>query len=118
MDRLLHELRSTLARLKAEVELLTNAGDLRLPGPFESLTEAFDLIAALESSRERGQRLILVLDDDPRLAQYQPYWAARAALLARAGDAAGAAEAYQRAIGLESDPALRAFLQNELLHVA
>ncbi|MBW8907139.1 MAG: RNA polymerase subunit sigma-70 [Betaproteobacteria bacterium] len=57
------------------------------------------------------------LADDARLAQYQPYWAARAALLARAGNAAAAAAAYQRAIGLESDPALRAFLQRELLHL-
>src|SRR5438874_8391422 len=64
VDRLLHELRSTLARLKAEVELLAAAGDPALRGPHESLTEAFDLIAALESSRERGERLILVLDDD------------------------------------------------------
>jgi len=51
------------------------------------------------------------INDDKRLAQYQPYWAARAALLARAGERAAAAEAYQRAIGLESDPAVRAFLQ-------
>jgi RNA polymerase sigma-70 factor (ECF subfamily) len=32
-------------------------------------------------------------------------------LLARAGDVAGADEAYQHAIGLESDPAIRRFLQ-------
>jgi len=46
-----------------------------------------------------------------RLAEYQPYWAARAALLARTGSAAAARDAYQRAIGLESDPAVRRFLQ-------
>jgi RNA polymerase sigma-70 factor, ECF subfamily len=51
------------------------------------------------------------IKDDPRLAQYQPYWAARAGLLARAGELAGAAEAYDRAIGLEADPAVRRFLQ-------
>ena len=51
------------------------------------------------------------INDDKRLAQFQPYWAARAALHARAGERAAAAEAYQRAIGLESDPAVRAFLQ-------
>lgn len=49
--------------------------------------------------------------DDPRLAQYQPYWAARAELLARAGDIGGADEAYERAMGLESDAAIRHFLQ-------
>jgi RNA polymerase sigma-70 factor (ECF subfamily) len=48
---------------------------------------------------------------DPRLADYQPYWAARADLLARVGDAAGAADAYTRAIGLETDPAIRRFLE-------
>lgn len=45
-----------------------------------------------------------------RLAEYQPYWAARAGLLARLGDAPEAARAYERAIGLERDPAVRAFL--------
>ena len=48
---------------------------------------------------------------DPRLAEYQPYWAARAELLARAGAPAEAREAYDMAIGLERDPAVRAFLQ-------
>ncbi len=51
------------------------------------------------------------LAGDKRLADYQPYWAARAELLARAGDPA-ADIAYQRAIGLESDPAVRRFLQD------
>jgi RNA polymerase sigma-70 factor (ECF subfamily) len=51
------------------------------------------------------------LADDARLADYQPYWAARAGLLARTGNTVGAASAYERAIGLESDPAVRRFLQ-------
>jgi RNA polymerase sigma-70 factor (ECF subfamily) len=50
------------------------------------------------------------LAGEKRLAEYQPYWAARADLCARAGDAAAAAEAYDRAIGLELDPAVRRFL--------
>jgi RNA polymerase sigma-70 factor (ECF subfamily) len=49
--------------------------------------------------------------EDARLANYQPYWAARAGLLARAGEFDAAEEAYQRAIGLESDPSARRFLQ-------
>ncbi len=48
---------------------------------------------------------------DARLAEYQPYWAARATLLARCGRGADAAAAYLRAIGLETDPAVRRFLQ-------
>ena len=53
------------------------------------------------------------LADDTRLAEYQPYWAARAGLLARTGDTQAAGAAYERAIGLESDPAVRRFLQRE-----
>jgi RNA polymerase sigma-70 factor (ECF subfamily) len=49
--------------------------------------------------------------DAARLDAYQPYWAARAELLARTGNGPGAHAAYDRAIGLESDPALRRFLQ-------
>ena len=50
--------------------------------------------------------------DDVRLAEYQPYWAARAALLARAGANGAARQAYEIAIGLERDPAVRRFLQH------
>lgn len=52
------------------------------------------------------------LDLHPRLAEYQPYWAARAELSSRLGDIAAAREAYDQAIGLEADPAVRRFLQN------
>ncbi|MCC6394217.1 MAG: RNA polymerase subunit sigma-70 [Bryobacterales bacterium] len=48
---------------------------------------------------------------DSRLAEYQPYWAARAELLGRTGASADAQEAYSIAIGLERDPAVRSFLQ-------
>jgi len=48
---------------------------------------------------------------DPRLSGYQPYWAARADLLARWGAKREAAQAYDMAIGLERDPAVRRFLQ-------
>jgi len=48
---------------------------------------------------------------DVRLAEYQPYWAARAELLARTGANGEARRAYEVAIGLERDPAVRRFLQ-------
>lgn len=51
------------------------------------------------------------LAGDTRLTDYQPYWAARAGLLQRLGRAQEADAAYARAIGLETDPAVRAFLQ-------
>ena len=47
---------------------------------------------------------------DPRLTEYQPYWAARAELLAKTGAHAEARHAYEIAIGLERDPAVRNFL--------
>ncbi len=70
---------------------------------------------AMAIGEARGPRAgLTVLDatcDPTRLEAYQPYWAARAELLARSGDAAAAHAAYDRAIGLEADPALRRFLQ-------
>ncbi|WP_376087403.1 RNA polymerase sigma factor [Roseomonas sp. CCTCC AB2023176] len=51
----------------------------------------------------------LAVEEPARCAGYQPYWAVRAHLLAEAG-AGGAAEAYDRAIGLSEDPAVREFL--------
>jgi RNA polymerase sigma-70 factor (ECF subfamily) len=48
---------------------------------------------------------------DPRLAEYQPYWATRAELLARTGAHDEARQAYEIAIGLERDAAVRRFLQ-------
>ena len=48
---------------------------------------------------------------DARLAEYQPYWAARAELLAKTGAQDEARRAYEIAIGLERDPAVRRFFQ-------
>lgn len=48
---------------------------------------------------------------EPRLLEYQPYWAARASLLARTGAIDEARRAYDIASGLEHDPAVRKFLQ-------
>jgi predicted RNA polymerase sigma factor len=51
------------------------------------------------------------LANDTRLAEYQPYWAARAELLTRSKSNERAHRAYAMAIGLERDPAVRRFLQ-------
>ena len=48
---------------------------------------------------------------DARLSEYQPYWAARAELLANTGAFGDARHAYEIAIGLERDPAVRRFLE-------
>jgi RNA polymerase sigma-70 factor (ECF subfamily) len=55
---------------------------------------------------------------DQRLTDYQPYWAARATLLADTGDADAADAAYARAIGLEPDRAVRRFLQQRRAELA
>ncbi len=52
---------------------------------------------------------------DPRLTEYQPYWAARAELLAKLGVRDEAHHAYELAIGLERDAAVRHFLRRRQL---
>ena len=81
-----------------------------------AINRAVALSAQLAGARGAAEGLAALdaLKDDSQLAEYQPYWAARAALLARTGNAQAVTEAYQRAIGLESDPAVRCFLQAEL----
>jgi len=49
---------------------------------------------------------------DARVEQYQPYWAARADLLAKTSAKLEAQEAYTLAIGLARDPAVRRFLES------
>lgn len=58
-----------------------------------------------------GLAALEALAADRRLAEYQPYWAARAGLLALTDQAGAADQAFERAIGLEPDPAVRRFLQ-------
>jgi RNA polymerase sigma-70 factor (ECF subfamily) len=68
-----------------------------------AIAELHGPTAALESMR--------AIANDPRIAEYQPYWAARAELLAKAGAKSEARQAYEIAIGLERDPSVRRFLQ-------
>ena len=55
---------------------------------------------------------LAVLDgiDPGEVSGYQPYWAVRAHLLHRLGKTSEAADAFDRAIGLAEDPAVRQFL--------
>ncbi len=55
---------------------------------------------------------LAVLDgiDLDGVSSYQPYWAVRAHLLQRLGKTSEAADAFDRAIGLAEDPAVRQFL--------
>ena len=68
---------------------------------------------ALPTGHVMPQRSLLVqhVAADARLAEYQPYWAARAELLSRTSAQDEAHSAYGMAIGLERDDAVRRFLQ-------
>jgi RNA polymerase sigma-70 factor, ECF subfamily len=61
-----------------------------------------------------GLELLEPLLGDPALERYQPLHAAHAELLSRAGDTAGAARAYERAIALTTNAVERAELERRL----
>ncbi|MEA2898929.1 MAG: hypothetical protein QOJ84_4544 [Bradyrhizobium sp.] len=92
---------------------------------YDGLTTIAPSIGALlglaASIAERGdaeQGLSLIEDILPSsIAAHQPYWALRAHLLRRIGCADEAGLAYQRAIGLTEDPAVRDFLLSQLAFV-
>ena len=58
---------------------------------------------------EHGLAVLDSMDRDA-VSAYQPYWAVRASLLQRLGRTPEASDAYERAIGLAEDPAIREFL--------
>jgi RNA polymerase sigma-70 factor (ECF subfamily) len=66
---------------------------------------------ALANARgpEIGLRALEAIPAD-EVASYQPFWAARAHLLAAGGARAAARQAYDRAIGLSTNAAVRAYL--------
>ena len=58
---------------------------------------------------ETGLAVLDSIDSDA-VSDYQPYWAVRAHLMHKLGKTAEASDAYDRAIGLAEDPAVREFL--------
>jgi RNA polymerase sigma-70 factor, ECF subfamily len=68
----------------------------------------------LASGPAEGLELLEPLLGDPALERYQPLHAAHAELLSRAGDVAGAARAYERAIALTANAVERAELERRL----
>jgi RNA polymerase sigma-70 factor (ECF subfamily) len=77
--------------------------------PVASINRAL-AVAELEGPGT-GLAALETVSADRRLKSYQPYWAARANLLGRVGSYVAAGQAYQLAIGLESDPAVREYLR-------
>jgi predicted RNA polymerase sigma factor len=94
---------------------------------WEAVAQLYDALSALTVSPVVAVNRVLAIAElhgasaalnalqevaaDARLMEYQPYWAARAELLARTGEHDEARRAYEIAIGLERDPAVRRFLQ-------
>ncbi len=73
-------------------------------------------VAELQGAHRALEELNAVAAD-PRLAEYQPFWAARAELLARIDSRNEARHAYSIAIGLERDPSVRRFLEDRRMLV-
>jgi len=57
---------------------------------------------------------LTALAGDRRMAEYQPYWAARGHIFALAGDKDEAHQAFTMAIGLSTDDAVRTYLRKKL----
>jgi predicted RNA polymerase sigma factor len=100
--------RTGRANWPAVVELY-NALSALTGSPVVAINRAL-AIAELHGARA-GLDRIEEMAADVRLAEYQPYWAARAELEARTGAHTEARRAYEIAIGLERNPAVRRFLQ-------
>ncbi len=66
-------------------------------------------VVAEANGPEAGLAVLESIDSDA-VSHYQPYWAVRAHLLQRLGKTRQASDAYDRAIGLAEDPAVRRFL--------
>lgn len=119
----------TLGRFQLEAALQSAHVHRRMTGRanWDDVLVLYDALLALSGSPVVGINRALALAEvqgtaaalaaldalasDARLAQYQPFWAARAEFLARTGDRGGARHAYDVAIGLERDPAVRRYLQ-------
>ena len=93
----------------AAIERFYNALSAITDSPVVAINRAIAIAETRDPTA--GLAALDALGDRVRLDEYQPYWAARADLLTRNGRTDEADRAYERAIGLESDPAVRRFLQ-------
>lgn len=77
--------------------------------PVAALNRAL-IVAELEGA-QAGLAALDSVQSDARMLEYQPWWAARAELLARTSAWAEAGDAYEVALGLERDPSMRQYLE-------
>jgi RNA polymerase sigma-70 factor, ECF subfamily len=121
-------------QLEAAVQSVHAARRLTATTDWEAIVVLYDALFALTASpvvavnraaavaHARGPAAGLELLDDVGanggLAGFEPYWVARADLCAKLGDVVAARSAYSLAIGLQTDPAARAFLIEQLAALA
>jgi RNA polymerase sigma-70 factor (ECF subfamily) len=98
----------TGSRRWSEILALYDALVQLTASPVASINRAI-VLAELDGP-EAGLAALDASGSDKRLDSYQPYWAARASLYERARRLEAARHAYQLAIGLERDPAVRNYL--------
>lgn len=112
-------------QIEAAIQSAHCARRLGTPVPAQAMVALYDgLIALRPSIGALVSRACAVAEADGpgaglqaldalaanQTADYQPFWAARAHLLARTGASSEAREAYARAAGLSTSPAVRAYL--------
>ncbi|KAA6457891.1 RNA polymerase subunit sigma-70 [Acidobacteria bacterium AB60] len=121
--------KNTLGRYQLEAAIQSAHVDrCRTGAPnWPALLDLYDALVAITGSPVAALNRALVLSEidgpaiglaaleelasDPRLNEYQPWWAARAELLARAGAWQQADHAYEIAYGMERDPSMRQYLE-------
>jgi RNA polymerase sigma-70 factor (ECF subfamily) len=114
---------SAVGRYQLEAVVQSDHAARRLTGQTDwaAIAQAYDVLWAMSNSpvvainraiaiaemrgAASGLAALNVVAADARLRDYQPYWAARATLLARTGHGDLSEAAYRRAIGLETDGA-------------
>ncbi|MCP4328391.1 MAG: RNA polymerase subunit sigma-70 [Alphaproteobacteria bacterium] len=113
------------AAIQSQHAMRLTGGDINwasIVALYDALAEMSPTIGALigraaalaeERGAAAGLAALEAIDMD-RARSYQPYWAVRGALLARLDRTDGADAAYERAIGLTEDRAVRAFLLTKM----
>lgn len=121
-------------QFEAAVQSVHAARRLTGKTDWEAIAELYNVLFALTASpvvavnravavaHSRGPAAGLELLDQvgakDGLARFEPYWVARADLCAKIGEIDAARRAYEQAIGLQTDPAARAFLIDRLAALA
>src|SRR5882724_10130594 len=103
-----HAERARTGRTDWDAIALFYEGLIRI-SPTLGTRAGYAAVVAEANGPEAGLAVLESIDSDA-VSHYQPYWAVRAHLLQRLGKTRQASDAYDRAIGLAEDPAVRRFL--------